>query len=197
MDEVVDALCAYAKTLIGKDNQFPPSALKDKKKRQILESTLHARCVKLSLKKVGRQRFLHGDGQLFRLAAWKSFQPHLERIIDTALVPDYIITREEFAREMEWGMNAMKEQMREFAKPEDEEVLDIPPSNKGPQNTGKPIDESSWSQPRSPSEWAENYDVSWDTLKKRFDKQQIRNQRLSLRAYRVHVDDLPDSMKSE
>jgi len=85
MQEIVDALCAYTKTLIGQGNEFPPESLKDSNKRQSLNGALSSKCAELTLKAVGRQRFLRGDGQNFRRAVWQSFLPRLDRLIESAL----------------------------------------------------------------------------------------------------------------
>ena len=48
-----------------------------------------------------------------------------------------------------------------------------------------------WSEPRSPSEWAKQFNMSWDTLKSRIDDKSIRAKKLTSKSYRVHLDDLP------
>jgi hypothetical protein len=48
-----------------------------------------------------------------------------------------------------------------------------------------------WSQPMKPKDWCSIFDLGWDTLKKRFADQAIRNQKLSQRSYRVAIDDIP------
>lgn len=88
MHKIVDALSEYAKTLIGKGNEFPPESLKSKVMRQQLENSLSNKCVSLTLEAVGQQRYLHGDGQSLRQAAWKSFKPQLDRLINSAIDAD-------------------------------------------------------------------------------------------------------------
>jgi hypothetical protein len=51
-----------------------------------------------------------------------------------------------------------------------------------------------WSRPRPPQEWTKLYDMSWDTLKKLFEEQKIRNEKLSPKLYRVFMADLPPSV---
>lgn len=52
-----------------------------------------------------------------------------------------------------------------------------------------------WSRPRSPDEWSKIFQRSWDALKGYFDRQEIRNKKLSSKLYRVHLADLPRSYK--
>lgn len=46
-------------------------------------------------------------------------------------------------------------------------------------------------EPRAPRQWAKLFNMTWDTLKLRFEDGSIRNVRLSSKSYRVHVDDMP------
>lgn len=48
-----------------------------------------------------------------------------------------------------------------------------------------------WSRARSPSEWATFFRLSWDTLKKQFDNQTPRNEKISTKSYRILLEDLP------
>jgi hypothetical protein len=57
-------------------------------------------------------------------------------------------------------------------------------------------DDGPWSDPDTPASWAKRFDIGWDTLKKRFESQTIRNKKLSSKSYRVHLDDVPGT-KSE
>jgi hypothetical protein len=52
-----------------------------------------------------------------------------------------------------------------------------------------------WSEPKPPSEWSRLYGMGWDTLKKRFESQTIRNKKDSSKSYRVHVSDLPANLR--
>lgn len=50
-----------------------------------------------------------------------------------------------------------------------------------------------WSRPRPPVEWVKVFGMSWDALKKLFDEQKIRNDKLTTKLYKVHVEDVPAS----
>jgi hypothetical protein len=53
-----------------------------------------------------------------------------------------------------------------------------------------------WSTPDSPSQWAKVFNVSRDTLMRRFRDGKIRHRRLTSKSYQIHVDDLPSGHKS-
>jgi hypothetical protein len=48
-----------------------------------------------------------------------------------------------------------------------------------------------WSEADSPSQWAKRFNMSRDTLMRRFDDGSIRCRKLSTKNYRIHVSDLP------
>jgi len=48
-----------------------------------------------------------------------------------------------------------------------------------------------WSKPDGLSQWAKKFGFSPDTLKRRFKDGTIRHKKLSIKSYRIHVDDLP------
>ena len=52
-----------------------------------------------------------------------------------------------------------------------------------------------WSMPDGPAQWAKRFRVHVSTIKRRFDKQTIRNKKISTKSYLVHVDDLPGDVK--
>ena len=51
---------------------------------------------------------------------------------------------------------------------------------------------SKYSKPRSPSEWATVFGLTWKTVKKNIDKGDIRVIEINSKSYRIHVDDIPD-----
>jgi hypothetical protein len=48
-----------------------------------------------------------------------------------------------------------------------------------------------WSKADSPARWAKVFGVSWSTLKRRFEKQTIRNKKLTTKSYQVAIADIP------
>lgn len=62
-----------------------------------------------------------------------------------------------------------------------------------PAPPGEPAgsDDGPWSPPDTPTRWAKQFNLSWDTLKKRFEDGAIRAKKLSSKSYQVHINDLP------
>jgi len=62
-----------------------------------------------------------------------------------------------------------------------------------PQQPAESASDGPWSKPDSPKRWAKLFNLSWDTLKRRFDDGTIRHKKLSSKSYQIHVDDLPSA----
>ena len=117
-------------------------------------------------------------------AIWRAIAESLELFLDPVLIKEvevFVKDQTECVKQKHcptWGVL-----VRPLAGFMETEQMAKVPSN-GP-----------WSKPNGPAQWAKRFGVHVSTIKRRFEKQTIRNKQITTKSYIVHVDDLPGDAK--